>query len=179
MLKTIAILVVLAVAAVLAYAATRPDTFRIQRSAVIQAPPDEVFALINDFHRWSAWSPYEKKDPTMKRDYRGSASGVGAVYTWDGNKDIGAGSMEIVESTPAKVGPSRIGLNIDFVRPFKAHNAIEFTLQPRAGGTEVTWAIHGPSPYPSKLMGLFLDVDRMVGRDFEAGLADLKAVAER
>lgn len=174
MFKTIVIIVVAVIAAVLTYAATRPDTLSVQRSTTIKAPPEKVFALINDFHRWGAWSPYEKKDPTMKRVMSDPASGQGASYEWDGNKDIGKGSMRITRSSP----PSAITIQLDFVRPFEAHNVVEFTLRPQGDTTEVTWAMHGPSPYITKLMGVFFNMDRMIGKDFEAGLADLKTVAE-
>jgi hypothetical protein len=175
MLKTIAIVVVVAVAAVLIYAATRPDTFRVERTASIQAPPERIFALINDLHSWSAWSPYEKKDPAMKRVLSGAQSGAGAVYEWDGNKDVGKGRMEIAETVP----PSKVTIKLDFVKPFEAHNIVDFTLEGQGDSTNVTWALHGPCPYISKLIGIFVNMDRMIGRDFEAGLANLKAVAEQ
>jgi uncharacterized protein YndB with AHSA1/START domain len=174
MFKAIAIIVVVLVAFVLTYAATRPDTFSVQRSTTIKAPPEKVFALINDFRRWDAWSPYEKKDPAMKRVMSDPASGQGAAYEWDGNKDVGKGNMQITRSLP----PSAITIQLDFVRPFETHNVVEFTLEPVGDTTEVTWAMHGPSPYVAKVMGVFFNMDRMIGKDFEAGLADLKAVAE-
>ena len=159
---------------VLVLAATRPDTFHVQRTASIKAPPEKIFALINDFSRWGAWSPWEKKDPGMKRTF-GATSGKGATYAWDGNKDVGQGSMEIAESVP----PSRIAINLNFVKPFEAHNKVEFTLQPEGDMTTVRWAMQGPTPYFAKIIHLFIDMDRMVGSDFEAGLANLKAIAEQ
>jgi uncharacterized protein YndB with AHSA1/START domain len=156
-------------------AATRPDTFRVERTATIKAPPERIFPLINDFQRWGAWSPFEKKDPAMKRTLSGAPSGSGAVYEWDGNKEIGQGRMEIVESVP----PSRVTLKLDFTRPFKAHNIVDFTLEPRGDSTQVTWAIHGPSPFISKVMGIVFNMDKMIGKDFEAGLAALKSVSEQ
>lgn len=174
MLKTVLIVLAVLVIGVLAFVASKPDTFRIQRTTRIHAPPDKVFALINDFRRWQAWSPYEKKDPDMKREFSGSASGTGAAYAWDGDRNIGAGQMRIVESVPS----SRVALSLEFVRPFKAHNNVEFTLQPAGNATEVTWTMHGPSPYVSKVMGLVFDMDEMIGEDFENGLADLKTAAE-
>jgi uncharacterized protein YndB with AHSA1/START domain len=159
----------------LIYAATRPDTFRVERTATIKAPPERIFPLINDFQRWGAWSPFEKKDPAMKRTLSGAPSGSGAVYEWDGNKEIGQGRMEIVESVP----PSRVTLKLDFTRPFKAHNIVDFTLEPRGDSTQVTWAIHGPSPFISKVMGIVFNMDKMIGKDFEAGLAALKSVSEQ
>ena len=178
MLKTIAVVVVvllLVVGAVLAYAATKPDTFRVQRTTSIQAPPDKIFALIEDLRGWTAWSPYETKDPEMKRTHTGAASGKGAVYAWEGNKNVGKGRMEIVEAS----APSKIVIKLDFLSPFEAHNTAEFTLAPAGGATTVTWAMYGPALYVGKVMGLFFDMDKMVGDDFAAGLAKLKAVAER
>jgi uncharacterized protein YndB with AHSA1/START domain len=175
MLKIFVIVVVVLVGAVLAYAATRPDAFRVQRTLSIKAPPEKIFALINDLRGWGAWSPYEKKDPAMKRMLSGAASGKGAVYEWEGNGDVGKGRMEIAETSP----PTKVVIKLDFVKPFEAHNTVEFSLEPRGDATKVSWAIFGPSPYLSKLMGIFLDMDKMIGKDFEDGLASLKAVAER
>ena len=175
MLKLIALAVVVPVAGFLIYAATRPDSFRVQRATSIKAPPEKIFPLINDFQRWSAWSPYEKKDPTMKRTLSGAPSGKGAVYEWNGNKEIGQGRMEITETAP----PSQLTLKLDFSRPFEAHNIVDFTLEPRGDTTQVTWAIHGPSPFMSKVMGIVINMDKMIGKDFEAGLADLKAISEK
>ena len=175
MLKIISLAVVAVVGGFLIYAATRPDSFRVERTATINAPPERIFPLINDFQRWSAWSPFEKKDPGMKRTMSGVSSGKGAVYEWNGNKEIGQGRMEIVESVP----PSRVTLTLDFTRPFEAHNIVDFTLEPRGNSTQVTWAIHGPSPFISKVMGIVLNVDKMIGKDFEAGLAALKTVSEQ
>jgi len=175
MLKIAAGSVVLLVAAVLAFAATRPDSFSVRRAASIQASPEKIFPLINDFGRWSAWSPYEKKDPAMKRSFSGPAAGKGAVYAWEGNGEVGQGRMEIADA----VAPSRVTLKLDFVKPFEAHNKVDFTLEPKGGATEVTWAMDGPMPFISKVVTLFVDMDRMVGGDFEAGLANLKAIAEK
>ena len=175
MLKIISIAVVVILGGFLIYAATRPDTFRVERTATIKAPPERIFPLINDFQRWGAWSPFEKKDPAMKRTLSGAPSGSGAVYEWDGNKEIGQGRMEIVESVP----PSRVTLKLDFTRPFKGHNIVDFTLEPRGDSTQVTWAIHGPSPFISKVMGIVFNMDKMIGKDFEAGLAALKTVSEQ
>jgi len=175
MLKTIAIVVVLLVAAVLIYAATKPDTFRVERSTVIKAAPAKVHALIDNFDAWAQWSPWEKKDPAMKRSRSGPATGKGAHYAWEGNKDVGKGSMTITESTP----PSRVLIQLDFLSPFEAHNMADFTITPQGDTTQVKWAMYGPSPYISKLMTVFFSMDTMVGKDFEAGLADLKAAAEK
>jgi hypothetical protein len=177
MLKTLAIIgvvIVVAIAGILLYAATKPDSFRVQRVVLINAPSDKVFPLINDIKAWTAWSPYEKKDPAMKRTYGAVTAGKGATYAWDGDKNVGQGSIEIVES-----GPRKILLKLDFLKPFEAHNMGEFVLEPKGDSTSVTWAIYGPSPYMSKVIGTFMNIDDLIGRDFEKGLADLKAAAEK
>jgi uncharacterized protein YndB with AHSA1/START domain len=174
MLKIIAIIVTVLIAGVLIFAATKPDTFRVQRATSIKAPPEKVFALINDFNRWGAWSPWEKKDPAMKRTFGATTSGKGATYAWEGNKDVGQGSMEIAESIPA----SKVALKLDFLKPFEAHNMVEFTLDSRGDTTNVTWVMQGPTPYFAKIIHVFINMDSMVGKDFEAGLANLKSAAE-
>jgi len=175
MIKTIAIVIAALIAGVLIFAATKPDTFRVQRSASIKAPPEKVFALINDFKRWDAWSPWEKKDPAMKRTFGAATSGKGAVYAWEGNSDVGKGRMEIAESSP----PSKVAIKLDFLMPFEAHNLVEFTLEPKGDSTNVTWAMQGDTPYFAKIIHVFINMDKMVGNDFEAGLANLKAVSEK
>jgi len=175
MLKTIAVVAALIVAGVPIFAATRPDTFRVARSASIQAPPDRIFQLINDYRNWAVWSPWETKDPAMKRTFGAVASGEGAVYAWEGNRDVGQGRMEIAESVP----PSRVAFKLGFVKPFGAHNRVDFTLEPEGGATRVRWAMQGDTSYFAKILHLFIDMDAMIGKDFEAGLADLKAAAER
>jgi hypothetical protein len=156
--------------AVLAYATTRPDSFRVVRRARIPAPQENILALIKDFHRWKDWSPWERMDPTMKRSYFGPASGVGAAYAWEGTDKVGCGRMEILEATPSKVT-----IKLDFVRPLEAHNIVEFTLVPYGDATDVTWSMQGPNPFIAKVMSLVVSMDAMVGKDFEAGLANLKA----
>ena len=175
MLKIIGIIVAVLIAGVLILAATKPDTFRVQRAASIKAAPEKVFALINDFNRWGEWSPWEKKDPAMKRTLGATTSGKGAVYAWEGNRDVGQGRMEIVESVP----PSRVRINLDFVKPFEAHNVVEFTLEPKGDATNVTWTMEGDTPYFAKIIHVFINMDSMVGKDFETGLANLKAAAEK
>ena len=175
MLKTIALVIVVAIAGILIFAATKPDTFRVERSIAIKAPPEKIFPLINDFKQWDAWSPWEKKDPAMKRTYGPATSGKGAHYAWQGNSDVGQGSMDITESVP----PSKVALKLDFVKPFEGHNVVEFTLVPRGESTDVTWSMSGPAPFMSKVMQVFVNMDRMIGKDFEAGLASLKAAAEK
>jgi uncharacterized protein YndB with AHSA1/START domain len=173
LLIVVAVLVV-CVAAVLAYAATRPDTFTLQRSATIKAPPERIFALINDFHSWPQWSPWEKLDPELKRSYGGAESGKGAIYEWEGNNKVGAGRMEILEA-PA---PRQVTIRLDFKRPFEANNTAEFMLQPQGDTTAVTWVMRGKNVFIGKVMSLFVDMDKMVGKDFETGLANLKAATE-
>ena len=175
MLKTILVIVVVLLAGVLILAATKPDTFRVERAASIKAPPEKIFPLINDFKHWDAWSPWEKKDPAMKRTFGTTTSGKGATYAWEGNKDVGQGSMQIAES----VAPSKVALNLDFVKPFEAHNNVVFTLEPKGDTTNVTWSMQGPTPYFAKIIHVFMDMDSMVGKDFETGLANLKAAAEK
>jgi uncharacterized protein YndB with AHSA1/START domain len=175
MLKIIGIVIVVVIAGVLILAATKPDTFRVQRAASIKAPPEKVFALINDFNRWGAWSPWEKKDPAMKRTFGATTSGKGATYAWEGNREVGQGRMEIAESVP----PSKVALNLDFVKPFQAHNLVEFTLEPKGDTTNVTWAMQGDTPYFAKIIHVFINMDKIVGKDFEAGLTNLKAIAEQ
>lgn len=175
MFKIITMLAVVLIAGILIFASTRPDTFSVLRAASIKAAPEKIFPLINELNRWSAWSPYDKKDPAMKRSFSGAVSGKGAVYVWEGNKDVGQGSMEIMDASP----PSRVTIKLDFIKPFEAHNIVEFALQPQGDATDVTWSMHGPMPFISKLIGLFVDMDKMIGKDFEAGLASLKAIAEK
>lgn len=173
-LLAVAALLLLALAALPVYAATRPDRFRIERRAVIAAPPAAIFPHINDFRAWAAWSPWEGKDPAMRRQYGEPSAGPGATYAWAGNRLVGVGRMEIADSVP----PSRVVIRLSFLKPFKAENIAEFTLTPQGAGTEVTWAMHGPSPYLSKVMGVVCNFDRMVGRDFETGLGNLRRVVE-
>lgn len=175
MLATIAIVVVVLLAALLAFAATRPDVLRVQRATSIQATPEAIFPLIADFHNWISWSPWENRDPALKRTYSGAASGKGAVYGWEGNRNVGSGRMEITESSPS----SKVTIQLDFIKPFEAHNITEFTLQPAGGATNVTWTMNGPRLFITKVMGVFVNMDKMIGRDFEAGLANLKSVAEK
>ena len=175
MFKIIAIAILVVLVAILIFATTKPDNFRVERSTTIKAAPERVFALINDFQRWTSWSPYEKKDPGMKRTYSGAASGTGAIYEWDGDKNVGKGRMEITEATPS----SRIVIKLDFLAPFEAHNTAEFTLQAQGDSTQVTWAMYGPANFISKLMSVFFSMDKMVGDDFAIGLANLKAAAEQ
>lgn len=173
-LLVLAVVVAIAVVAILLLASRKPETFRVERSIVIAAPPEAIFPRIDDLHAWMDWSPWERRDPAMKREHSGTARGIGAVYAWDGNKEVGSGRMEIIESVPS----SRIRIKLDFIRPFEGHNIADFTFEPQAGGTRVIWAMHGPAPFLSKVMQVLMDMDAMIGRDFEAGLANLKTRAE-
>jgi uncharacterized protein YndB with AHSA1/START domain len=169
------IVVVVVIAAVLALAAMRPNEFSVQRSVSIKAPPERIYPMLIDFRQWPAWSPWEKLDPDMKRTLSGPTSGTGATYAWQGSGKVGAGRMEIKEAD----APSRVTIQLDFIKPFEGHNVTDFTLAARGEQTEVTWLMHGPAPFVSKLMGLFVDMDKMIGKDFEAGLANLKAATEK
>lgn len=175
MLKTIGIIVAVLIIGVMILAATMPDTFKVERKASIKAPPEKVFAILNDFKSWGVWSPWEKKDPAMKRNFGAVTSGKGATYAWEGNKDVGVGNMEMAESTP----PSKLVINLNFLKPFEAHNTATFVLASSAGATDVAWSMDGKHNFISKIMCLFMDMDKMVGKDFEAGLANLKAAAEK
>jgi hypothetical protein len=173
MLKKIALVLAVLIVVILVLAATRPDRFHVERTATVNAPPEAIFPLINDFHEWGKWSPYEKLDPGMRRTYDGAASGTGAVYQWDGNSQAGKGRMEIARSNPN----SLVSIKLDFDKPLESHNVAQFTLQPRGTSTEVTWSMDGPNLFVGKVMGLFIDMDNMIGRDFETGLANLGAAA--
>jgi hypothetical protein len=157
----------------LGFAATRPDTFRLQRSTRVNAVPDRIAANIDDFHLWNAWSPWEKLDPALERKFSGAPKGKGAIYEWQGNKKVGQGRMEITDITPTKVT-----IKLDFLAPWEAHNVTEFQLAPSEGGTQVTWSLEGPSDYKAKVFGLVFNMEKMVGGDFERGLAGLKKVSE-
>jgi uncharacterized protein YndB with AHSA1/START domain len=173
-LKSLAVLVFL-IAAVLVLAATKPDTFRIQRSLNMQASPEKIFPFINDFHQWPQWAPQDKEDPAMKRTYSGAESGVGAISDWSGAGDTGRGRMTITESVPTK----QIVVQVDWVKPFTVRNINQFTLEPDGTSTRVTWSMQGPNLYVMKLMSVFTNMDRMMGKHFEDGLTNLKAAAER
>jgi hypothetical protein len=174
-LLTVAALLATGVVAVLILASLKPDSFTVQRAIAIDAPPERIYPLIADFKAWGAWSPWDKKDPAMKRSLSGAESGVGARYAWDGDRNVGQGSMEITEAN----APSRVGLNLDFLKPFEAHNKVVFALQPQGQTTSVTWTMTGPVPFFAKIIHIFMNMDRMIGGDFEAGLKAMKAQAER
>jgi carbon monoxide dehydrogenase subunit G len=154
--------------------AGRPDEFTVTRAANISAPPENVFPHVNDLHKWEAWSPWAKLDPNAKNSFEGAASGVGAAMSWDGNKKVGAGRMTIVESAPNNL----IRIKLEFLKPFKATNTAEFTFKPDGNQTDVTWSMTGKNNFFFKAFGLFMDCDKMIGKDFEKGLASMKSVAE-
>lgn len=175
MLKLTLIVLILLVIIALILAALKPNRFRIERSTSINAPPEKIFPLINNFHAWEAWSPWEKIDLNCKRSYSGAESGIGTIYGWSGNKDIGQRRMEIVESTQY----SKILLKLDFIKPFEAHNMVEFLLQPQGDSTTVTQAMYGASSFISKLMGMCFNMDKMLGDKYVEGLATIKAITEK
>jgi uncharacterized protein YndB with AHSA1/START domain len=174
-LVMIAVILAIAIAAVLALAATKPGMLRVQRSVNIKAPAETIFPLITDFQQWRNWSPYENKDPAMKRTYSGAERGKGAAYAWDGDKNVGSGRMEILEAS----APQKIVIKLDFFTPFEGHNTAEFTMLPQGDGTHVTWVMHGPARFMTKLIQVFMNLDNMIGKDFEAGLANLKTITEK
>jgi hypothetical protein len=174
MLKVICLLVVLAIVAILVFALTKPDTFLVERTTTINASPEKVASLINDFHRWNDWSPWAKLDPDMKTTYSGPASGVGSVYEWEGNSKVGKGRMEILS-----VQPEKTSIKLDFLKPFEGHNTADFVLQQQGTATRVTWIMYGPlNFFPGKLLSVFSSMDKMIGGDFDKGLANMKAAAE-
>ena len=173
MIKSTLLVIAALIVVLLIYASTRPDSFRVERSARIQAPPERLHALINDMHAFNTWNPYARKDPSMKGSYAGPPQGTGAAYAWESDK-VGTGRLEIVESA----APDTVAMKLDFIKPFEAHNTAAFTIQPEADATRVTWSMQGPVPYVGKIMHLFFDMDRIVGKDFEEGLVNLKALAE-
>ena len=173
MILKIAIAVVTIIALVLLFAATRPNTVRVQRSITIHASADKIFPLLNDFHQWNRWAPQDKEDPTMTRTYSGAVNGQGAISDWNSKGTAGKGRMTIIESS----APDRVVVQVDFVRPFTAHNVNEFTLEP-GFPTRVTWTMQGSRLYIMKVMGIFVNMDRVMGKHFESGLANLKNAAE-
>jgi carbon monoxide dehydrogenase subunit G len=175
MLKNIALAVVAIIVVVLGLAAMKPDNFSVKRTISIKAPPEKVAGLITDFHQWGKWSPWEHLDPAMKRTFSGAQAGKGAIYEWEGNKDVGKGRMEITDAAT----PARTVIKLDFLQPFEAHNTTEFTLAQEGDMTRVSWDMAGPMPFISKIMSVFTTMDAMIGPDFDKGLANLKAAAEK
>jgi len=175
MLKKLLVAVVVLVAVFLGVAAMQPSEFRVARTALIDAPAPVVFAEVNDLRRWEAWSPYVKRDPAMQKTYTGAPAGVGAVYAWNGNSEVGEGRATIVESRPNEL----IRVKLEFLRPFAATSTADFTFQPQGDATAVTWSLAGQNNLVAKAMGLMIDMDAMIGSDFETGLAAMKAMVEK
>jgi Polyketide cyclase / dehydrase and lipid transport len=175
MLKIILIVLVVLIAGIVLYASTKPDAFHVERTANIKATPDKLFPRINDFHQWQPWSPYEKLDPAMKRSFSGPAAGEGAIYEWEGNSKAGAGRITITQATP----PHQVKIKLEMFKPFAATNEVTFTLKPNGDSTDVTWAMDGQAVLFSKVMGLFFDMDDMVGGQFDEGLRNLTALVEK
>jgi hypothetical protein len=171
---SIGIVVVVLIIAAIAFIATRPSNSRIQRSAQINAPADVVFSIINDLRRWAEWSPYDKRDPNMKKTFEGPSAGPGAIYIWNGNSQVGEGRLTIVESKPGEL----VSMRLEFSRPFKGNNEVNFKIVPSDGGTRVSWIMDGKNTFMTKFMSIFMDMDKMVGTDFEHGLANLNNVAQ-
>lgn len=169
------VVVIVLIGLVLAIAQSRPNEFTVQRTVRIAAPPERIYPDIVDFHRWPGWSPWERMDPAMQKTYTGAASGRGAVYEWAGNSKVGQGRMEITDAT----APTSVTVKLDFMKPFETHNTARFTLVPAGESTDVTWSMFGSSPLMIKLMSVFFNMDKLVGKDFERGLATLKTLAER
>ena len=171
---TAVVIILILLAALLVFAATRPDQFRVERSIAIDAPTAKIYPLIADFHNWRAWSPWENVDADLKRSYSGAASGEGAVYQWAGRK-AGTGRMEIKHASP----DWHLFIQLDFIKPFEGHNTTEFTLTPAGNATTVTWAMYGPNKFIGKLMSMFVSMDKYLGGQFERGLRNLKGAAEK
>jgi len=174
MLKIIPIVIVVLIGITLIYAAIKPDQFHVERSIDIKAPPEKIFPLIDDLHAWNDWTPYNK-DPAMKKTYSGSASGKGAAYAWEGNKDVGKGEIAITDSVPY----SRITFDLHMIEPFEGRNIAAFTFHSVGDATRVTWSLDDRQKFIVRLIGIFLNMDKMIGKDFEQGLAKLKTVIER
>lgn len=169
------VFLILVIGGFVLYISTRPDTFVVQRSTEIKSTPAAIYPFIADFHQWANWSPYEHLDPKMEKSYDGKESGLGAKYNWEGNEKVGAGKMEIIEAAP----PSKVAIRLDFSKPFEGHDVAEFTLVPKGEETSVTWSMRGPSSFMMKFAGMFMNMDEMLGKDFESGLENLKNLAEK
>src|SRR6266404_5700307 len=174
MIKKILIGLAVVLVVLVVVIALQPSHYRVERSATMNAPAGAVFAQVNDFHRWNAWSPWAKLDPAMKQKFEGAPAGTGAVYTWAGNKDVGEGRMTITESHPGDL----IKIKLEFIKPFAATNATDFAFKPQGNQTTVTWTMSGDKNFIAKAFGIFMNMDKMVGGDFEKGLAQLKLIVE-
>ena len=167
--------IALIIVAILAFAAMKPNEFSMSRNLDMKATPKKIFTQLNDFKNWANWSPWDKMDPSMQRNYTGSASGTGAKYAWIGNKKVGEGDMEITNSVPS----TSVVLNLNFLKPFKATNVTEFTIKPNGATSNLNWEMRGNLNLMMKVMHIFMDMDKVVGKDFEAGLTNLKGIVER
>ena len=175
MLKKIALVLFVIIGLILALAATKPDTFAMERSIIINAPPEKIMPLVSDFHNWPTWSPWERLDPNMQRTFSGAPNGKGAVYEWQGNSKVGMGRMQILDYS----APSSITIELAFKEPVATTNTTQFVMIPQGENTSVTWKMNGPMPFVSKVMAVFTSMDALVGGDFEKGLTQLKAAAEK
>jgi len=171
----VAIAVVVLFTALLIFAGTKPDTFRVERTKSVKTSPAKILSLIDDFHKWGDWSPWEKLEPAMKRTYSGADRGKGSGYAWEDNNRIGKGRMEIIDISP----PSRVIIKLDFEKPMEGHNVADFTLEGKGDSTMVRRAMYSPNPHLAKGISIFFGMDKMIGKDFETGLIHLKAVAEK
>ena len=174
MLKKILIAVAVIIVVLAVIVALQPSEFRVARSATISAPAPAVFAQVNDFHKWEAWNPWGKIDPAMKQSYEGAPAGTGAIYTWAGNNEVGEGRMTIIENRPSEL----IRVKLEFFKPFAATNTAEFTFKPEANQTVVTWSMFGENNFMAKAIHLFMNMDKMIGGQFEKGLASMKSIVE-
>jgi len=174
MLKIILIAIAVIVVVFLVVVALQPSEFRVARSTTISGPAPAVFAQVNDFHKWEAWNPWGKIDPAMKQTYEGAPAGIGAIYTWVGNNEVGEGRMTLTESRPSDL----IRIKLEFMKPFAATNTAEFTFKPEGNQTAVTWSMSGKNNFMAKAIHLFMNMDKMIGGQFEQGLAEMKSVVE-
>ncbi len=175
MVKNIIIIVLVLLGALLLMATRQPDTFVVERSVVVDAPPEAIYPKIADLHAWASWSPYEKLDPQMKKVFNGTPGAVGSSYYWSGNSKAGEGTITVRELMP----PQKVTMQLDMLKPLEGHNVVEFTLDPTDGGTRVNWAMRGPNNFVGRIVGVFMSMDTMIGKDFEDGLATLKTQTEQ
>ena len=174
MLTKIFIVLAVVVAVLIVIVTLQPSDFRVSRSAIVSAPAPAVYAQVNDFHKWEAWNPWGKIDPAMKQTYEGAAAGVGAIYTWTGNNEVGEGRMTITDSRPSDL----VRIKLEFFKPLAATNTAEFTFKPEGNQTAVTWSMTGAKNFMAKAIHLFMNMDKMIGGQFEKGLASMKSIVE-
>jgi polyketide cyclase/dehydrase/lipid transport protein len=174
MLLKILIAAAVIIVALVVMVALQPGDFRVARSIAVSAPPPPVFAQVNDFHKWEAWNPWGKIDPAMKQTYAGASAGPGAIYNWAGNNEVGEGRMTITESRPSEL----VRIKLEFFKPLAATNTAEFTFTPEGNQTRVTWTMFGEKNFMAKAIHLFMNMDKMIGGQFEKGLAEMKAIVE-